>query len=91
MSEQVFGPQWAVVEIMGRVRIVGLVSEATIAGAGFIRVYVPEMAGQPASTRYFGTASIYAITPITEELARTQLGEWVGRGMLPAGEEDYNE
>jgi hypothetical protein len=61
---------WALVELMGHQRIAGRVTEAEIGGCKFVRVDVPEMSGVQALTKYLGPASIYAITPMTEETAR---------------------
>ena len=62
---------WALVELMGHSRIAGRVTDATIGGATFIRVDVPETSGgQPSHTRYFSPAAIYGISPVTEEIAR---------------------
>lgn len=35
--------QWAIVDVMGHQRYAGRVTEETLAGAGFIRVDVPEV------------------------------------------------
>lgn len=61
---------WAIVEIFGHERIAGEVSEQTIAGAGFIRVDVPALDGQPAFTRFYGDKAIYSIQPVDETTAR---------------------
>lgn len=61
---------WAIVEIMGRKQFAGMVSEQVIAGKGFLRVDVPETKHAKAFTKYFGTSSIYALTPTDEETAR---------------------
>lgn len=61
---------WAIVEIMGHQVYAGQISEETIAGQAFLRVDVPETPGQPAFTKYFETGSIYAITPVKEDIAR---------------------
>jgi hypothetical protein len=61
---------WALVELMGRQRIAGKVTEQTIAGAGFLRCDVPETKKNPAFTRFIAPGSVYAINPITEEVAR---------------------
>lgn len=61
---------WALVEVMGHRRFAGRVTEQTIAGAGFVRVDVPEQDGRPAFTKVFSPTSIYAITPLSEETAR---------------------
>jgi len=62
--------QWAVLEIMGHVRLAGRVREQSVAGTGFLRIDVPETVGLPAFTRLYGTNTIYSITPVSEEFAR---------------------
>lgn len=62
--------QHAIVEVMGHQTYAGLVTEQTIGGASFIRVDVPEVDGRPAFTKLLGASSIYAITPVSEEVAR---------------------
>jgi hypothetical protein len=65
--------EWALVELFelfGHQKIVGKVTEATLAGGAFIRVDVPSFNGAPAFTRYFGPSAIYSLNPITEEVAR---------------------
>lgn len=67
--------EWAVVEIMGHKRFAGKVTEQAVGGASFVRIDVPEMTlptGDllPAFTKLFGAASIYCISPCTEETAR---------------------
>lgn len=62
--------EWAIVEVMGHRRFIGLVSEQVIAGTGFVRIDIPASEGEPAWTKFVGSASIYAITPVSEEIAR---------------------
>src|SRR5438270_10021519 len=66
--------QWAIVEVMGHKKYAGRVTEQQIAGAGLVRVDVPEVkVGEkthPPFSKLIGPASIYCITPVTEELAR---------------------
>lgn len=62
--------EWAILEILGHRRPGGRVSEATIAGASFLRIDVPEADGQPAMTQYYAPSSVYALTPTTEDIAR---------------------
>lgn len=62
--------QWCLVELMGRQRIAGMVSERVIAGTGFLQVDVPETKANPKFTRLIHPNSLYAINPITEEVAR---------------------
>lgn len=61
---------WALLELMGRQRIAGKVTEQVIAGQGFLRCDVPETASNPAFTRFIAPGSLYAINPITEDVAR---------------------
>lgn len=71
MAEQTF-EIWALVELFGHQRIAGKVVEQVIAGAGFIRVDVPETSGRPAHTRYYNPSAIYGMTP-TDEATATRL------------------
>lgn len=61
---------WAIVEVMGHHRFAGHASETTIAGAGFVRLDVPENGTAQAFSKLFAPASIYAITPVSEAVAR---------------------
>ena len=61
---------WCIVELFGHQRIAGKVSEQTIGGGAFVRVDVPAVGDIPAYTRLFGNGAIYAINPVTEEIAR---------------------
>lgn len=60
---------WAIVELFGHNRIVGLVSEQQIAGANMVRIDVPEIPVCPAWTRFLNPSAIYAINPVTKEVA----------------------
>jgi hypothetical protein len=64
-----FEATYGIVELMGRNRIAGMISEVTIAGAAFLRVDVPEVNGNQGFTKYYGGSSIYAITPTDETTA----------------------
>lgn len=61
---------WAIVELFGHQKIAGRVTEASVGGCSFVRVDVPAVGDVPAYTRLFGNGAIYAINPVTEELAR---------------------
>lgn len=60
---------WAVVELMGHRRIAGHVSEAAQYGTAMIRIDVPTTEGEPI-TQFYGGASIYCLSPVTEDVAR---------------------
>ena len=61
--------QWAIVDVMGHQRYVGLVTEQVIAGQGFVRVDIPKTSATPAWSKLIGTSSIYAITPVEKDIA----------------------
>jgi hypothetical protein len=60
---------WAIVELFGHNKIAGKVSEYNIGGV-FVRVDVPDIGAEPAFTRFINPSAIYAINPVTEEVAR---------------------
>lgn len=63
--------QWAIVDVMGHQRYIGRVTEQVVAGKGFVRVDVPAVDDErPGFTKLLGVGSIYAISPVTEEIAR---------------------
>lgn len=62
----------AIVEMLGHRRVAGLLTEVQIAGAGFLRLDIPTT---PPMTQIISPASIYAITPTTEEVTRRMMAE----------------
>jgi len=69
--------QWAILELMGHVKLAGLVTEEEHFGAKLGRIDIPN--GDGFTTQYFTGGSIYRLTPTTEEIARA-----VNRWELPA-------
>ena len=61
---------WAIVELFGHNRIAGKCSEQNVAGANMLRIDVPESENNPGFSRLLGHAAIYAINPVTEEVAK---------------------
>lgn len=65
--------QWAKVELMGHVVIVGRVTETSLAGGAFLRIDVPAFTCgktfNQAFTKFVAPGAIYAITPVSEEVA----------------------
>ncbi len=61
---------FAIVELFGHNKIAGKVTETTIGGGNFIRIDVPEIPEVPAWTRFLNPSAIYAINPVTEEVAK---------------------
>ena len=68
MSEPKF-EMWAVVELMGHVRMAGRVTEEQRFGIVMGRIDIPTE-GEKFTTQYFQGSSIYRLTPVAEEFAR---------------------
>lgn len=60
---------WAIVELMGHIKVAGLVTEEERFGSKMGRIDIPMKDGGM-TTQYFGGASVYRMTPVTEEVAR---------------------
>jgi hypothetical protein len=61
---------WCIVDLFGHQKLAGLVTEHTIAGAGFIRIDVPDTKIQPKFTRFVNPSAIYDINPVTEDVVK---------------------
>lgn len=68
-SEDAKFASWAIVEVMGHSAYAGWVTTESVAGP-MIRVDVPEIENRPAFTKYLSPASLFALTPCTEQTAR---------------------
>jgi len=66
---------WAVIELFGHQQMAGLVTEQTFGPATFFKVSVPETPTQPAFDRLVNPSSIYAINPVTEEVAKARAAQ----------------
>lgn len=60
---------WAIIELFGHNQIAGKCSEQNIAGTNMLRIDVPETDKNPPFSRLLGHGAIYAINPVTEEVA----------------------
>lgn len=60
---------WAIVDLMGHVRLSGWLTEETKYGAVLGRVDMPMPDGSTA-TRWFGGGSVYSISAVSEDVAR---------------------
>jgi hypothetical protein len=87
VSEKKAFEEWCLVELFGHQKIVGKVTEATMAGGAFLRVDVPAFNGAPAFTRFYSPGAIYGISPISEQIARELMDQYrnepVSRFELP--------
>lgn len=68
-STQEMFEQWAILELMGHVRLAGRVTEEEHFGAKLGRIDIPGPDGRFV-TQFFGGGSVYRLTPTTEEIAR---------------------
>lgn len=79
---------WCIIEILGHRKLGGMVREVQIAGAGFLRIDVPNKDGVTVATQFYPPSSVYAITPVAEEVARAfavnNMPQPVTRWELPA-------
>ncbi|HEY9678615.1 MAG TPA: hypothetical protein V6C76_11435 [Drouetiella sp.] len=68
-QEQEKFDQWAIVELMGHVRMAGRVTEEPRFGTALGRIDIPTDDGFV--TQYFGGSSVYRVSPCSEEVARS--------------------
>lgn len=61
-------PVWAIVELMGHVRLAGRLTEEEKFGAKMGRLDIPQ--GDGWVTQYFGGGSVYRLTIVSEAVAR---------------------
>lgn len=61
---------WAIVEIMGHVKLAGMATTQTFGDTVLLRIDVPETDKQPAHTVMYGMKSIYSLKPCDEHTAR---------------------
>jgi hypothetical protein len=57
--------EWMIVELLGHRRLAARVREVQLAGAGFLRLDVPDGA-----TQYVAPSSVYALHPVSETVCR---------------------
>jgi hypothetical protein len=79
---------WALVELFGHARIVGLMTSNPIELPGMIRVDVPDLIKNGVTvrkgfTRYFGRAALYSVTPVDEDTVRLLLPNCDGAPSRP--------
>ena len=60
---------WVLLELMGHRQRIGLAREEEIAGGLMLRIDIPTD-GDDYATEYYGASSIYALRPVSEEVAR---------------------
>lgn len=85
---------WALVELFGHQRIVGMVTVEPAEFPGMIRVDVPDLLKdgkvvRAGLTRYIGKAALYGVTPIDEETVRAMLPNIDGKPSRPMQFTEY--
>lgn len=60
---------WVLLELMGHRQRIGLAREEEIAGGLMLRIDIPTD-GEDYATEYYGASSIYALRPVSEDVAR---------------------
>jgi hypothetical protein len=79
---------YALVELFGHARLVGLVTVDPPEFPGMIRVDIPDLmkdgvVTRKGGTRYVGRAALYGVTPITEDAVRELLPHVDGKPHKP--------
>ena len=88
---------WAIVELMGHVRIAGFVTEEDRFGVRMGRIDIYD--GEKCVTQFFSGSSVYRITPVEESIARdigkhtpAPVSRWeLSAKVLPAGDDRDDE
>jgi len=62
--------QWIIAELMGRKVVAGYASQSVRFGVPLMRIDVPTTSAFQAFTQEYGAAAIYAITYVSEDVAR---------------------
>jgi hypothetical protein len=75
---------WVFLELMGHRQRVGKAREETVAGGMMLRIDVPTSDPGVIVTEFYGTASIYSMRPISEEVAMDQRSHTDPRPVMPA-------
>lgn len=70
MNESPEFRQWAILELLGHVKVAGLVTEEEHFGVKLGRIDIPRENGE-FTTQLFSGSSIYRLTPTTEAIARS--------------------
>lgn len=80
MSNEATFNGWAIIELFGHRQLAGAVSEAQVAGKGFVRIDIPACPEKrdgsyvydatPEVTQYYSPEAVFSLTPTTEDAAR---------------------
>lgn len=78
---------WVLLELMGHRQRIGQAREEEVAGGVMLRIDIPTEGegGEEYVTEYYGASSIYALRPVTEEVARDHWARSDPRPAKPTG------
>lgn len=75
---------WVFLELMGHRQRIGKAKEEEVAGGVMLRIDIPVDEEGEYVTEYYGTSSIYAMRPISEEVAKDHRANTDPRPTKPA-------
>lgn len=87
MTDRLTAPKdfgWVLLELMGHRQRIGQAREEEVAGGLMLRIDVPVDDGDDFVTEYYGATSIYALRPISEEVAKGHYSRSDPRPRRPA-------
>lgn len=67
---------WAIVEIMGHIKVAGMCTTQNFGNTVMLRVDIPETDQHPAHTQMYGMGSIFSIKPCDEQTACAHAELW---------------
>ena len=65
--------EWAIVELMGHVRLTGIICEVERFGVKLLRLDAVNHKGEPAATQFIAGAALYRVTPTTREAVEAEI------------------
>ena len=83
-APQDFG--WVLLELMGHRQRIGQVREEYVGSGKMIRIDIPVDGGEDVVTEFYGTSAVYALRPISEEMAKDH---WAARDPRPVRPAEY--
>lgn len=86
VAPQDFG--WVFLELMGHRQRIGRAREEYVGSGKMIRIDIPVGDSDETVTEYYGTSAVYALRPITEEVARDH---WAAKDPRPVRPVSYRE
>lgn len=82
---------WVLLELMGHRQRVGQAREEQVAGGMMLRIDVATSDPEVTVTEYYGSSSIYALRPISEEVAKDSARHTDPRPVRPASYQPQSE